>query len=176
MRPSSTLHARLAAIGAYTIAKQSWLERLFRMPVVIEWTTPVGLDNDLTRFQLRFCLDAKPRDTDAGCEKLLAAWESFRNRFPVYVPQFKKYLVELFRGCYLVELPPHEKAWYLGPDLQVCDEAILKHVTGGTVGLALERDKTALEVWFDVDWDPEHGAEVEFDAAGNLIRPWRQNA
>jgi hypothetical protein len=32
------------------------------------------------------------------------------------------------------------------------------------------------QVWFAVDWDPEHGADVEFDPDGNVVKPWQPSA
>jgi hypothetical protein len=169
---NESLRGRLEAIGAYTIAKRTVMEWLFGLPTVVEWQSSAALQNDLCPLSLKFCLDAKPRDFTPVLERLLAAWDAFHGRFLEYVPQFKVYLVELFRGCYLSELAPTEKAHYLGPDLQVSDEAILRHVHEGTVGLAWERGKVTQQVWFRVDWDHEHGADVEFDADGNLTKPW----
>ena len=177
MRPTGDdrINIGLAVIGRYTIQQRSWVDRLFRMPTVFEWSSPVGLENDLTEFILRFFIDTTSRGKIAGFERLLEAWDMFRKRFPDYVPQFTEYLVELFRGCYLEELPPHGKAQYLGADLKVSDSAILKHVSGGTVGLSWDGRKVTQQVWFSVDWDHEHRADVEFDAAGNLLKPWKQS-
>ena len=44
------------------------------------------------------------------------------------------------------------------------------------VGFYWDRRKLTQQVWFSVDWDPEHGADVEFDADGNLIEPWNPTA
>lgn len=165
---------RLAGIGRYQIAKRSFLDRLFRSPTALHWPSPAGVENDWTRFALRFCLDVPRRDAAAGFEKLLAGWEAFRERLPEYLPQLKQYLVELFRGCYWEELAPYEKAEYLGADLQLSNQAILKHAHDGTVGFSWDGRKLTQQVWFEIEWDPEHGATVEFDELGNIIKPWAQ--
>lgn len=170
---SETINARLDQIGFYEVEKRTLLARLFRMPTVIQWPEPPGLENDLASFALRFSLDTKPRDFTVGLEQLLQAWERFQAKFPEYVPQFKSYLVELFRGCYLSDLAPHERKQYLGEDLQISDAAILRQVTSGSLGFDWDGSKVTQHVWFSVEWDDEHGAEIEFDAAGNVFKPWK---
>jgi hypothetical protein len=170
------VNARLNAIGRCEIQKRSLMDRLFRLPTIVEWSAPIGLENDLAPFTLRFFTDARPREASAGYEALLADWDAFRRRFSEYVPQFRAYLLELFRGCYLDEIAPREKAQYLDKDLKVSDSAILKHVESGIIGLSWDGKSVTLQVWFAVDWDPEHGADVEFDPAGNVIKPWQQSA
>src|SRR5262245_39848037 len=108
--------ARLAEIGAYKVARQSFLDRLFRLPIVIEWESPTGLENDLTHLTLRLFLEAKLRDRTPVLEQLLDAWDRFRVQFSTKVPELKKHLIDLFRTCYFEELPAREKAEYFGSD------------------------------------------------------------
>lgn len=152
------------------------MDRLFRLPIVVEWSAPVGLENGLAPLTLRFFLGPSPRDATAGYTALLTAWDDFQRRFSEYVPKFRAYLLELFRGCYFDEIEPREKAEYLDGQLHVSDAAILKHVEYGIIGLSWDGCNVTRQVWFAVDWDAEHGADVEFDPAGNVVQSWRRTA
>lgn len=166
------LKARLDAVGRYEVLKKSLLDRLLKSPTVLLWAHPEGLRNDFVPLQLRMALDADNVRFASALTCLLDDYEEFRGQLPDYIPQLQTYLVELFRGCYAKELPPSERAAYLGPDLKVSNEAILRAVREGEVGLGWEFGKLRRTVWFRVDWDDEHGATVEFDPNGNIVRPW----
>ena len=62
----------------------------------------------------------------------------------------------------------------LGP-LPPSDAILLENVAQGLVRFDATGKRLVRTAWIAIGWDEEHGADVEWDEAGQITRPWRES-
>ena len=98
------------------------------------------------------------------CDRLLARW-------PEFCAALERYVIELFRNAISKNLSTDERAAYEDDKGQPSNEKILLAIESGTIALTRSFEEPVhTEVYFGVSWDEEHGVEVSFDEAGQIVR------
>ena len=162
------VNARLLAIGPYQVSYD-------RETPSITWSNPAGLACDWTHFQLNFnvILDKRPDPSrvNAALDALCDECDRLRARWPELRTELKRYVIDLFRNAISKNLRPDERAAYEDDQGEPCDEKILLAVESGSIVLTRAFEEPVhTEVYFGVSWDEEHGVEVPFDEAGQIVR------
>jgi hypothetical protein len=165
---SEQLNARLEAIGKHSV-------RIDEYGRSITWPNPSGLACGWSPpFSVGFHVSTEekepnPARIDQAYEKLLGAWERFRERFPKLEPELRQYLLDFFRQYRADDLPEDERAEYEDQAGQLSDDKILAHTEGATAALTYHaHGEVETVVHFDVPWDEEHGLEVQFGPDGKI--------
>ncbi len=170
----AALVSRLAEIGKYDSHRPSWLGRWLGVPGEIEWETPSGLANQLAPISVAFWFPPWRNSAAADLPRLLDALDEFRGNLADHIAKLKNYLVECFRECYESQLEEFERQRLADVSGTVSDAAILRDVQS----IHLRFDATGKAVlrtaWIAVGWGDEHGVDVEWDAAGEPTRLWRE--
>ena len=146
--------ARLATIGPYTVDRDHGR---------LVWKEPPPLACDFMKFDLVFHCDCE-KGPD---ERTFEVWERYRQRHAECAEDFKRAIIEQYRGI----------SFYLPSDLEnyppdLKDEEILELVRRATIGVAGNAGTYGqLIVTFDVEWDEEHLTGFLLDGEGNILGP-----
>jgi hypothetical protein len=144
---------RLAEIGPYDVDPDG-------SDVKVSWDSPRGLECDWTGFSLSLTFPAKKKDT---LRRLLDACDRLRKQFPQHLAEMRRALLEDFDrhrgwlGDWVVSLCQLDAAG------NPTEASILENVRGGGIRVEVpewaDDDAVAIDVYFGVDWDDEHGVE-----------------
>jgi len=165
------INAKLSAIGPYETDFTSGMTR-------IEWSGLPELGCDWTTLKLVFDIflvserKVSAQTLTAGYDALIESWNAFKPRFVKLEPNLREHILEAFRAFGVNWLMDFQREDYQDADGEISDESILRHVNSGSIQLHYDGTGVEMEIFFDVDWDEEHGLPVEFDANGEMIRPF----
>ncbi len=148
------LNRRLAAIGDYDVDIDGRLTH-------VTWDQPEGLQCDWNLFALSLYF---PSGNNAVVETFLRMIERLRQRWPDPASVWREELIAHFR-IFEAQMAGWEREDYpLGEDGLATDESILQHAGRGTISVyAEEGEWISTSVWFGVEWDQEHGCELEWE-------------
>lgn len=146
---------RLLAIGMYETDSS-------RGVVDVDWDSPRGFKCNWAPLSLSL---SYPKKKPELLEPLLDAVDSVRKRLPKRLKEWREQLLTSFREVY----HPQMADWELGDyetdaKGEVTDKSIISHVESVNVSLSIERkgDEIFGVTSFGVDWDEEHGFEIEW--------------
>lgn len=152
------LTARAKAIGAFTgdIEDQE---------TTIYWGSPQGLTCDWTTFSL---MAVYPENQNQYFEALLGVAERLQLRWSTVNREWQQEVIACFRENYLHQMDDWELEDYeRDASGQPTDASILAHVEGASITLSVEADEeeqySCYSTHFGVEWDGEHGFELEWD-------------
>ncbi|HUG70366.1 MAG TPA: SMI1/KNR4 family protein [Pirellulaceae bacterium] len=147
---------RLAAFGDYRVDSQDDL-------VDLTWAKPQGLDCSWTTFSLQITF---PKRQAKSLGSVLEVADRMVKRFPQQCDQWCEGVLEHFRQRE-GQLDDWELEDYeLDEDDAATNESILKHAGDGTIRLqAYDEADSDIDtsVYFSVEWDEEHGLEIEWE-------------
>ena len=126
----------------------------------LTWDAPAGFACDWTRFSLTVSYPKKQKKALAG---VLRAVERSRQRWPQLIEEWQAELVRSFRENAQGGIEDWEEEQEEGEEAS--EEFILSHAGSGTISLAAtdpEGEDVAATTYFDVEWDEEHGFEIEW--------------
>lgn len=153
-RPQPTtdkaLLKRLADLGEYHLDTDQYFTS-------ITWEEPKGFDCDWCSFSLRL---AYPPKQPEKLPMLLDACQRLRRRFAKAQEQLRADVLERFAAYNSHGFDDDE--YELDERGNPTEESILKTADGGSISFNAYdgADGFEISVLFDVDWDPEHGAET----------------
>lgn len=148
---------RLAKIGAYDVDQGS-------KNIRISWDAPSGLACDWTRFSLSMEWPASKKKSLA---MLVAAYDRLCKNFEEAHAELRRQVLEHFEMLRLqLEeiglLDDYER----DEDDNITEASILKNAGDGSIHMHLgdaDDDSIAIDVYFSVEWDEEHGLELALD-------------
>ena len=149
------LDARLQALGDFVCDRweNEWQ---------IEWENPTGFSGQRGKFALSFTLPAKQKQ---AVRKLLDAVERLRPRLSEFADAWKRELIEQFRN-YEAQMGDWQLDDYeLSDGGQVTEASILEHAGKGSICLVFGDGSVLGRTQYNVDWDEEHGCEIEWNGA-----------
>ena len=153
------LKARLDALGTHETDVGSRKVRL-------HWDEPAGLACDWGRFVLTLMFRSNKKKKDKALRALLDAVDRVRHRFAELSDDWRNQLLAHFRN-YEVQMADWELEEYeLGADDEATEDSILKHAGTGQIVLEAfdaDGDDVSAETYFGVDWDEEHGFQIEWE-------------
>lgn len=173
--PTTTLEllARLDCLGSYSFHRPSFLGRWIGVPAEIEWESPIGYENDLAPMGVTLWIHGGGRSADDDLRRLLDEVGEFRGRLQAWLAALRRHLVECFRTCYERGLPNVDRQRLSEAGGAIDDAAILREVQSIRLRFDATRKSIVRTAWIAVGWDEEHGVDVEWDEAGEIVRPWR---
>lgn len=135
-----------------------------RKLTTLEWSGPRGFECDWTTFALTVDVPAKSK---AAIAASLKAVERLRQEFPRLQEEWRRQTLESFRENYQGQMDDNELEEYdLDDNGEPTDSGILRQVGAGSLVLStadLEGRSFSLTAHLQVDWDQEHGFELECD-------------
>ena len=146
MNIDDTIGIRLNSIGPFTTELVTSLE------TELTWEAPAALANDLASLELRFRIEADRDEVDINVplSEILLIWERVCAQFASRVPEFRSLLMEHF-------------------DRHATDEDDFDDgLDDGFVQLTWCDGHIQTVAHFFVEWDEEHGAEIELRDDGSL--------
>jgi len=150
------LRQQAEAFGEFETASSGGVTR-------ITWDAPKGFEASWTRFSL---IVSFPKKEKAALAALLRAIERTGKRFLELVEEWRGELVRGFRENYQGQMPDWELEEYeLDDNEEATEESVLASVGAGTISLAAsdpEGEEIFATTFFDVEWDEEHGLELEW--------------
>jgi len=135
-----------------------------RKSTTLEWSGPRGFECDWTTFALTVDVPAKSKTAIAAS---LKAVERLRQEFPRLQEEWRRQTLESFRENYQGQMDDEELDEYdLDDNGEPTDSGILRQVGAGSLVLSTadpEGRSFSLTAHLQVDWDQEHGFELECD-------------
>ena len=154
---NDSLRQAAAAIGEFSAESR-------RKETTLEWDAPGGFACDWCQFSLTVDVPAK---SQAAIRAGLEAVERLRQQFGEVQQDWRRQVLEAFRGNYQGQMDDSELDEYeLSDDGDFTDESILEHVESGSIMLSTadpEGRSFSLAAHLSVEWDQEHGLELECD-------------
>ncbi|HJT35084.1 MAG TPA: hypothetical protein VJ783_23860 [Pirellulales bacterium] len=149
----------LAAIGDYEIVYHGDIPGL-------SWSNPAGIRCDWLHFHLSLSVelnkDASREQVLAGYRELLRSYERIVSKFAALQADLKKYLIEVSGQVSTCEINQVDTAK---------EEAVLQQVESGQIGLTYYEGRPVEQsAYFHVEWDAEHGVEVQLNDDGQVVR------
>lgn len=147
---------RLSLIGDYEVQRSGG-------QILIQWDRPAGCDCEWADFGLTV---AYPKKNPELLDGLLNAVDLVRSQFSAASDEWRAELLESFRDVYQSQMDDWSMEDYeTDDDGNATDDSILSHVDDGQIYLEAEPDGAVLNahVHFGVDWDDEHGYDVEWE-------------
>lgn len=127
----------------------------------IEWDNPTCFSGAWGEFALFLTLPVKK--TKEAAHKLLDAVDRLRPRLAEVADVWKRELVDHFRN-HEVQMSDWELEDYeAADDGQVTEASILEHAGKGSICLEFDDGNVIGRTQYKVDWDEEHGCEIEWD-------------
>lgn len=156
------LTARLEEIGEYETGRSGGQTE-------IQWDDPQGFDCDWTSLKLTLCY---PKSKPKSLEQLLDAVNRLRQHWHEQIDNWRDQLITCFRDVYQIQMQDWEFEDYEVDDNgDATDESILAHVEGGQILMDYYPEDASIHgrTFFDVDWDSEHGFEIEWEDEPDTI-------
>lgn len=166
------LLARLDAYGSYSYHQPSLLARWIGVPAEIEWESPAGFENDLAPIVVTLWF-SPGKSGEEELTRLLDALDEFSYDLGEHVTALKSLVVGCFRDCYERDLPAAERQRLAGESESISDAVILRAVRAAHFRFDATGKAIVRTAWIEIEWTGEHGLDVEWDAGGGLLRPWR---
>ncbi|HUE74551.1 MAG TPA: hypothetical protein VMP01_27030 [Pirellulaceae bacterium] len=166
------LLSRLEAYGSYSYHQPSLLARWIGIPAAVEWESPAGFENDLAPVAVTLWFSAG-KGGEEELTRLLDALDAFRRDLPEHFTALRSLVVDCFRDCYERDLPVAERQRLAGESESISDGVILRTVRAAHFRFDATGKAIVRTAWMEIDWTGEHGLDVEWNAGGGLLRPWR---
>jgi hypothetical protein len=146
------LQARLTAIGAFTMEVPHGCREIF-------WKSPNGLTCPFAPLELVFNIDP---DNIGPDEATFELWDRYRSQHPAHIEDFKKRLIEMYRG-----LEPNMK-----PEQALADvRQIWIEVSQQGYGEEATHEMAAC---FRLAADEEHGYSLAYDSETDRFGDWEE--
>jgi len=130
----------------------------------LEWDAPAGLTCDWIRFRLIVEVPSRSKSALGGA---LQAVHRLQTHFPSLQEAWRQQILDSFRETFQGQMDDSDLEDYdLNENGEPTDAGILRHVTSGTAMVSTadpEGGTFQLTACVAVDWDEEHGLELEAD-------------
>jgi len=150
------LNKEFAALGEYDVQVDSDMTR-------ISWPSPAGLRCPWHQFSLTVAFPGG--DPDAA-RSALQIVDRLKQRLPVLADEWREELIGMFRNYEAQMMDWEIEDYELNDDGEVTEDSILENTGTGNISIELyseEPGDLSTMVWFNVEWDEEHGCELYWE-------------